>query len=90
MSTKDSIINFRKDIEKTLVSLQIKYDKIKSDIVSEDSINDYIELVNSLVFVESEIRNIRQQLNVKVSQAQYKWMIEDRKPNRGVESIESF
>ena len=76
---KDEEVKTIKDnSECYLANLRKHYDELMSDSIPSEKLGKYIELVKFFLFIESEIRGMRHQLNVEVFNANFRSMVESR------------
>ena len=85
MSHREKIKTVKTDSGQYLLHLSKQYEELMFGNAPSEYLVDYSELVEFLLFVESEIRNMRQQLTTKVFQANFQTLIEQTKKENHVE-----
>ena len=79
MAQREKVKNMKHDTGQYLLSLRKQYEELMFGNVQSEYLGDYSELVEFFLFVESEIRDMRQQLSTKVFHANFQSMIERSK-----------
>ncbi len=79
MYLKEEVKTLKDDSKHYLVNLRKHYNELMLDSIPSENLGEYIEIVKHFSFVESEIRDMRHQLNIEVFNANFRSMIESRK-----------
>ena len=78
MYKDEEVKTLKDDSEFYLANLRKHYDELMLDSIPIENLGKYIELVKFFLFIESEIRGMRHQLNVEVFNANFRSMVESR------------
>jgi len=75
----EEVKTLKDDSERYLVNLRKHYDELMLESIPCENLGEYIDLVKFFSFIESEIRDMRHQLNIEVFNANFRSLIESRK-----------